>query len=69
MVHEVGEAFDASADVAGEGAGDVVGAFHHEHFEELAPGVGFTGFEVEFGGFAAGVVGGDGDDFIDVSGV
>ena len=59
----------ATPDIAGEGAGDVVGAFYHEHLKQLAAGVFFAGLEVEFGRLAGGIGGLDGDRLVDVAGV
>ena len=56
-VHHGGEGFLIAADVAGQGAADVVGAFDHQHLEQFAAGVNFTGFEAELGRFAGTVAG------------
>lgn len=66
-IHHGTEIFLAAADITSESARYIVGAFDHEHFEEFATGVCFTGFEVKLGWFALPIRCGDGDLFIDVS--
>lgn len=68
-VHQLCEALHAASHVAGEGARHVVSAFHHQNLEQLATGVLLAWLEVEFGGFAERVVGGNGDGFVDVSSI
>ena len=60
-VHLGGEGFFGAGDVPGKGESDVVSAFDEEGFNEGFTGVGFSGFDVDLGGFDEGVGPFDGD--------
>ncbi len=65
-VHLGGKGFFASGMIACERGGGIVAAFDHDDLEELATGVAFACAQTEFGGFDAGVFGGDGDEAVEV---
>ena len=68
-VHEHRKSFLITADIAGECAADVVGAFDDEDLEEFAAGVDIAGFHIEAGGLAIEVAGRDGHRFVDIAGI
>ena len=61
FVHAVAEVGFRSGNVSGEGFCDVVAASDEESFDEGFAGVGFSGFNIEFGWFDLSVGGGHGD--------
>ena len=61
LIHAVAEVVFRSGNVSGEGFCNVVAASDEESFDEGFAGVGFSGFNIEFGWFDLSVGGGHGD--------